>query len=80
MEMKNVVLYGADHCAACTETIKFFQQEGIPYQYKDVGTDKEAFTEMLRLGGIATPFIVAGTHVLHSFDRQKLKEALKPHG
>jgi glutaredoxin len=80
MEMKNVVLYGADHCAACAEAIKFFQQEGIYYQYKDVGTDKEAFAEMLRLGGIATPFIVAGTHVLHSFDHQKLKEALKPHG
>ncbi|NIK66959.1 glutaredoxin family protein [Paenibacillus sp. BK033] len=78
--MKNVVLYGADHCAACTEAIKFFQQQGIPFQYKNVGTDKEAFAEVLRLGGIATPFIVAGTHVLHSFDQQKLKESLKLHG
>ncbi|MFC4812064.1 glutaredoxin family protein [Paenibacillus sp. GCM10023250] len=78
--MKNVVLYGADHCAACAEAIKFFHREGISYQYKDVGTDKAAFAELLRLGGIATPFIVAGTHVLHSFDRQKLKEALKSHG
>lgn len=80
MEINSVVLYGADHCEACAEAIKFFQQEGIPCQYKDVGNDKEVFAEMLRLGGIATPFIVAGRHVFHSFDRQKLKEALKPHG
>lgn len=72
----NVTVYTSDHCAACDEAVRFFQEMGIAFRHLDVGYNKENFDEMLRHGGIATPLIIVGNETFHSFDSQKIKEAL----
>ncbi|UVI30265.1 glutaredoxin family protein [Paenibacillus spongiae] len=73
----NIVLYVSDHCASCREAVHFFQEEGVSYQLLNVDFDKDNFNDMLSYGGIATPLIRIGNHIFHSFDREKIKEALQ---
>jgi glutaredoxin len=72
----NITLYTSDHCISCKEVIRFFHEKGYSFRQLDVGFNKENFNEMLRLGGIATPFIVIGSKTFHTFDRKKLEEVL----
>ncbi|MED4601511.1 glutaredoxin family protein [Paenibacillus validus] len=74
-----ITIYTSDHCSACRKAIQFFQETGMPYHQLDVGYNKGNFDEMLRLGGIATPLIIVGTQTFHTFDPQKIKEALLRH-
>jgi glutaredoxin len=73
----NITIYTSDHCCSCKEAIRFFQESGINFRQLDVGCNKENFDEMLRLGGIATPFIVVDKRKFHSFDREKMEKVLK---
>jgi uncharacterized membrane protein YdjX (TVP38/TMEM64 family)/glutaredoxin len=75
--LMNITIYTSDHCPSCKEAIRFFQEKGIPYRQLDVGYSRENFDEMLRLGGIATPFIVVDGKTFHSFDRGKLEGVLQ---
>ncbi|MFC5452391.1 glutaredoxin family protein [Paenibacillus aestuarii] len=71
-----VIVYSSGHCASCKEAISFFEEQGIAYKQFDVEVNKEHFQEMLRLGGIATPFILIEDSAFHYFDRDKIKEVL----
>jgi glutaredoxin len=72
-----IIIYTSDHCASCRDAIRFFEEKDLPFRQLDVGKNKENFNEMLRQGGIATPFIIVGTRKFHSFDRDKMEEVLK---
>lgn len=72
----DVTIYTSDHCSACKEAIRFFQAEGIPYHPLDVSHDKQNFAQMLNIGGVATPVIVVGSQIFHSFKPEEIKQAL----
>lgn len=72
-----ITIYTSEHCVSCREAIQYLHERYIPFQQLDVGYDKHNFDEMLRLGGIATPFIMVGNQKLHSFDRNQLEAILK---
>lgn len=74
--MVDITIYTADHCSSCKEAIRFFQEKGLFFRQLDVGFNKENFSDMLRLGGFATPFIVIDSKAFFTFDREKLEEVL----
>ncbi|MBA2939626.1 glutaredoxin family protein [Paenibacillus sp. CGMCC 1.16610] len=74
--MTNVTIFKSDHCSACHEAISYFEQLGIHYKQLDVTFNQSNFNEMLRKGGIATPFIIIGSQSFEFFDPDKIKEAL----
>jgi hypothetical protein len=57
--------------------MNYFEEKQTEIEKIDVTFDKEKFVEMLRLGGIATPLIVIGDHIIHSFDREKIDKAME---
>jgi glutaredoxin len=74
--MTNVTIYRSSHCFACHEAICYFKKLGIPFKQLDVTYNQSNFDEMLREGGIATPYIVIGKQTFQFFDPKKILEAL----
>jgi glutaredoxin len=72
----SIKLYWRKNCGQCKMVMDYFEEKQTEIEKIDVTFDKEKFEEMLRLGGIATPLIVIGDHVIHSFDREKINKAL----
>lgn len=73
----NITVYTSQHCNTCEEVIRYFAEKGVDFRQLDVGHHAENFKEMLRLGGIATPFIVIEDNIFHSFDRDKIEQVLQ---
>lgn len=73
----NITVYTSQHCNSCVEVVRYFANKGIVFRQLDVGHNAENFKEMLRLGGIATPFIVIEDKVFHSFDRDRIEQVLQ---
>ncbi|MCF6095197.1 glutaredoxin family protein [Microaerobacter geothermalis] len=70
-------IYISNHCTLCREVIRFFQENGIPYEQINVTHNQEKFDEMLMLGGIATPFIIIESSYFYHFDRKKFEKFLE---
>lgn len=73
----DIKIYRRDHCDQCQAAIEYFHEKQVEFEEIDVTFDSVKFEDMLRLGGIATPLIVIGKQVIHSFDPQKMDEALE---
>lgn len=55
----------------------FLSQRGIPFKEYDVGVDREAALQMIRLSGQqGVPVITVDDEVIVGFDRRRLEEAL----
>lgn len=55
----------------------YLDQRGVAYQVRDVERDSAARAEFRQLGGIGTPLLLLGTHVIHGFDPLELEMLLK---
>ncbi|MCZ8516955.1 glutaredoxin family protein [Paenibacillus filicis] len=73
----NIKVYWSEHCSQCKTVMDYFDEKQVPIEKINVTYDQNKFNEMLRLGGIATPLIVVGERVIHSFDRQKVDKLLE---
>jgi glutaredoxin len=72
-----IKVYTKSNCLSSKEVIRFFKVHHILYTEVNVTNDQERFNEMLKLGGIATPFIIIGDQIFHSFTRSEIKRTLK---
>jgi glutaredoxin-related protein len=73
----NLKIFISDHCLSCQEAVAYFREKGLDFEQINVTHDQHLFNEMLKLGGIATPFIVMGEQKFHAFDRQKIEKVLE---
>lgn len=73
----NIKLYWSEHCSQCKKVMSYFAEKQVNIEKIDVTHDQNKFNEMVRQGGIATPLIVIGNRVIHTFDRQKLDQLLE---
>jgi glutaredoxin len=71
-----VKIYVSHHCVSCQDAIHYFKRKGVDFKEIDVTHDQESFNEMLLLGGIATPLIIVGDHIFHTFDPNKVEKVL----
>lgn len=73
----DIKIYRREHCSQCQAVIEYFHKKQVDFEEIDVTYDSQKFEEMFRLGGIATPLIVIGKHVIHSFDPKKMEKAME---
>jgi glutaredoxin-like protein NrdH len=68
-----VVVYTKPECVQCTYTKKLLDEHQIPYETKDVTTDREARKLVEASGNYQLPMVVHGQDVWHGFRPEKLR-------
>lgn len=75
--MKPATLYSRPLCGWCQDAKAYLTEQKIPFEVIDVGIDRAANAEMIRLSGqTLVPTIVVDGHVLADFDVEQLKKFL----
>ena len=72
-----VVLYSQPGCAPCFAARSFLMSRKIPFAYKDVQADPQAFRELMDLGSRSTPTLTVGDEVMIGFDPERLDAMLR---
>jgi alkyl hydroperoxide reductase subunit F len=71
--MPPVKVYSTKACPYCRLVKAFLERHGIEYQDIDVGADKEAAREMVRISGqYSVPVTIAGDQIIVGFDAARL--------
>ncbi len=74
---KDVKVYTLPTWPHCKTAKEYLSQKGITYQEFDVGKDKEAAKEMIRVSSArSVPVIVIGTEVIVGFNNARIDAAL----
>jgi alkyl hydroperoxide reductase subunit F len=74
---KDVKVYTLPTCPHCKTAKEYLSQKGISYAEVDVGKNKDAANEMIKLSGSrSVPVIIIGTEVIVGFDAAKIDTAL----
>jgi len=75
--VKDVRLYTRDFCGWCVDAKEYLRERGIAFQEINVGRDRAANEEMVKLSGQRyVPTIVIDGHVLANFDTRQLEAFL----
>ena len=73
-------LYSREWCSWCIDAKDYLLQRGYKFVEIDVGKDRQAYEEMLRLSDQTyVPTFVAGDKVLANFDTDQLEKFLREH-
>lgn len=73
-----VIVYGAEWCAFCHVAMKYFDQKGVKYEYRDVDTNPAWIQESVQKSGqTGIPVLDFGAgKIVIGFDRPKIDAAL----
>ena len=75
--MKPAKLYSRGLCGWCQDAKAYLLDHKIPFEEIDVGVDRTAYAEMIRLSGQRyVPTIVVNDKVLADFDVEQLQKFL----
>ena len=75
--MNQIKLYSRQLCGWCQDAKSYLKQHQIPFQEIDVGRDRAAYEEMVKLSGQTyVPTIVIDGQVLADFDVAQLEKFL----
>ena len=73
--MADVKVYTTENCPYCLMVKAFLDKYGIEYVVIDVGKDREATLEMIRVSGQrGVPVTIVGDEVIIGFDAKRLRE------
>lgn len=73
--MAGVKVYTTENCPYCRMVQAFLKKNGVEYELVDVGKDREAAGEMIRISGQrGVPVTVSGDEVIVGFDAKRLRE------
>ena len=73
--MAGVKVYTTESCPYCRMVQAFLRKYGIDYEVVDVGKDREAAREMIRISGQrGVPVTVVGVEVIVGFDAKRIGE------
>jgi glutaredoxin len=72
-----VTLFSQPGCAPCFAARTFLRARKVPFVYKDVQADPQAFRELMDLGSRSTPTLLIGKEVLIGFDPEKVAALLE---
>ncbi len=75
--MAKVTIYSTPTCPWCKTTKKFFQDNGVQYEDKDVASDLAARQDMMtKSGQMAVPVTDIDGRIIVGYDEPQLREAL----
>jgi len=73
--MAGVKVYTTQSCPYCRMVEAFLKKHSVEYEHIDVGKDREAAREMIRVSGQrGVPVTIFGDEVIVGFDTKRLKE------
>jgi alkyl hydroperoxide reductase subunit F len=73
--MAGVKVYTTENCPYCRMVQAFLKKYGVEYEIVDVGKDREAAREMIRVSGQrGVPVTVSGDEMIVGFDAKRLRE------
>lgn len=73
--MAGVKIYTTENCPYCRMVTAFLEKYGVKYVTVDVGKDREAAQEMIRISGQrGVPVTIAGDEIIVGFDAERLRE------
>ena len=75
---KNVKVYSTATCPYCIRVKEFLNQNNIPFENMDVGTDKAAAQEMIdKSGQMGVPVIDISGKIIVGFNKAELSNELE---
>ena len=75
--MAKLTIYTTPVCPWCIKLKGWLEEEGIPYQEKDVSTDSDAVQEMIeKTGQRGVPVTIINGQVVVGFDPEGIKKIL----
>lgn len=75
-----ITVFSKPGCAQCTMTAKHLDRLGLPYRYRDVTQDDEAYEIVQFLGYQSLPVVTAGDMHWTGYRNTKLKRLAEIHG
>ncbi len=73
--MAGVKVYTTESCPYCRMVEAFLKKHDVEYEHIDVGKDREAAREMVRVSGQrGVPVTISGEEVIVGFDAKRLRE------
>lgn len=74
---KPVIVYGAEWCAYCHVAMKYFDDKGVKYEYRDVDTNRDWLKESVdKSGQTGIPVLDFDGTIVVGFDRPKIDAAI----
>ena len=74
--MKQIDIYTSNNCQYCHEAKEFFNDSNIPFTEHNISIDKEAKTEIMKMGYRSVPLIVIDGEKILGFDKEKVVSLL----
>jgi len=74
---KPVIVYGAEWCAFCHVAMKYFDDKGVKYEYRNVDENRDWLMECVtKSGQTGIPVLDMNGTIIVGFDRPKIDAAL----
>lgn len=74
--MSKVTVYTSSTCPYCQMAKEYLKEREIPFDEKNVQTDKDARNELMAMGYTGVPVICVDKEQIVGFDKNKLDELL----
>lgn len=76
MKYNNVVVYTSENCTQCEKILSFLDKWEVPYEEKNVSSDRSAFKALQEQKIYGTPAIMIDNRTILGFQKNKLKQEL----
>jgi len=74
---KKIIVYGAEWCAFCHVAMKYFDEKGVSYEYRNVDENRDWLQESVtKSGQTGIPVLDMNGTIIVGFDRPKIDAAL----
>lgn len=76
--MSKVTVYSTTTCPYCTMVKDYLKEKNVPYDDRDVGSDRNALIEMKQKSGqLGVPVIDIDGKIIVGFDKEAIEDELK---
>lgn len=75
-----IIVYGAEWCAFCHVAMKYFDDKGVTYEYRNVDENRDWLNESVsKSGQLGIPVLDIQGDIIVGFDRPKIDSSLQAH-
>lgn len=74
----NIIMFSSQSCRYCALARSFFEKHELDYTENDIDLSDKHREMFYRLGGQGTPLIMANKSIIHGFDENLIRRALRP--
>ncbi|UUZ84083.1 glutaredoxin family protein [Paenibacillus sp. P26] len=71
-----VIVYSSTHCTYCGQLKKYLQDQGVPYEERNIDTNEQYENELRALGMSSVPVTVIGETTILGLNPTRIKKVL----